>query len=96
MVAQIPGLEIGDGGVYFLSASKGAEKSRVKHYKIGMSKRNLLDRINSYGVCFTRINIAAVIIVKRQTKADQPNIALNLEKFIHDVLDSWGKFKNTQ
>jgi hypothetical protein len=93
MVVKIPGLEIGDGGVYFLSASKGASTSQSKHYKIGMSKRNLLDRINSYGVCFTRINIAAVIIVKRQTKQDQPNIALNLEKFIHAVLDSWGKFK---
>jgi hypothetical protein len=93
MVVKIPGLEIGDGGVYFLSASKGAAKSQSKHYKIGMSKRNLLDRINSYGVCFTRINLAAVIVVKRQTKQQQPNIALNLERFIHAVLDSWGKFK---
>jgi hypothetical protein len=93
MVARIPGLDIGDGGVYFLSASQGVSKSKSKYYKIGMSKRNLLDRINSYGVCFPRVNLAAVIVVKRQAKQDQPNIALNLEKFIHGVLDSWGKFK---
>ena len=95
MVARIPGLDIGDGGVYFLSASQGVSKSKSKYYKIGMSKRNLLDRINSYGVCFPRVNLAAVIVVKRQAKQDQPNIALNLEKFIHAVLDSWGKFKTT-
>jgi hypothetical protein len=93
MVVQIPELQVGDGGVYFLSASEGSSKSKSRFYKVGMSKRNLLDRINSYGVCYTRVNIAAVIVTKRQAKEDKPNIALNLEKFIHAVLDSWGKFK---
>jgi hypothetical protein len=93
MVAQIPGLQEGDGGVYFLSASEGSSKSKSKYYKVGMSKRNLLQRINSYGVCYTRVNIAAVIVTKGQAKEDKPNIALNLEKFIHSVLDALGKFK---
>ena len=93
MVAKIPGLQTGDGGVYFLSASEGSSKSKSKYYKVGMSKRNLLDRINSYGVCYTRVNLAAVIVTKRQSKEDTPNLALNLEKFIHSVLDAMGKFK---
>jgi hypothetical protein len=93
MVARIPGLELGDGGVYFLSASKGAQKNQTKFYKVGMSKRNLLDRINSYGVCYTRVNIAAVIVTKRQAKEDQPNIALHLERFLHAVLEKMGKFQ---
>jgi hypothetical protein len=63
MVAKIPLLSLGDGGVYFLSPSKGDD---VKKWKVGMSHNSLLKRINSYGICYTQVHIACVIKVKRQ------------------------------
>jgi hypothetical protein len=89
MVAKIPLVSPGggDGGVYFLSPSKGDD---IKKWKVGMSHNSILRRVNSYGICFTQVHVGCIIKVKRQTKNAKPSYARQIEKFLHDVLERLG------
>jgi hypothetical protein len=82
MVARIPLLSLGDGGVYFLSPGKG---DNVKRWKVGMSHNSILKRINSYGICFTQVHVACIIKCKRQASKQKPSYARQIERFLHDV-----------
>jgi hypothetical protein len=87
MVAKILGLSHGDGGIYFISPSRGDDARR---WKVGMSHNSLLKRINSYGICFTQVHIACIVKVKRQVSKERPSHARVIEKFVHQVLQGMG------
>jgi hypothetical protein len=87
MVAKVPLLSNGDGGIYFISPSQDAS---IRKWKVGMSHNSILKRINSYGICYTQVHVACIIKVKRQQSKAKPSYARIIEKFIHEVLTRMG------